>query len=64
VRAAACENLEAFGIAIDAGANATASGPVSTVSTSDSRIKVLVIATDEELCIAQDTARLTATSHE
>ena len=58
IRKRVCSGLEAFGIEIDLTANKRASGPASEISSPDSRIKVFVIATDEEAMIAQDTAAL------
>lgn len=58
VRSAVCANLHGMGIEIDEDANRVAGSHARCVSTSGSRIKVLVVPTDEELCIAQDTARL------
>jgi acetate kinase len=52
-----CENLEFLGIKIDSEKNNSAlsrNGEIE-ISTSDSRIKVFVIPTDEELVIAEDT---------
>lgn len=63
VRGMVCANLEAFGIEIDPEANARANGPMSIISSPRSRVTVLAMATDEEMCIAQDTAALAGVTH-
>lgn len=55
VRAEVCANLESVGIKIDSKENETRKPGERTISTSDSRIPVLVIPTDEELEIAEAT---------
>lgn len=55
VRAEVCANLESVGIKIDCKENETRKPGARTISTSDSRIPVLVIPTDEELEIAEAT---------
>jgi acetate kinase len=54
VRQAVCEGLGGLGISIDAALNAATRGPAAVVdvSASDSRVRVLVVPTDEELEIA------------
>jgi acetate kinase len=48
-----------MGISVDSGINkATVGGEQGDISTPDSRIKVLVIPTDEELSIAQQTLQV------
>ena len=49
--------LEFMGVKMDAEANNTR-GKETVISAADSKVKVLLIPTDEELMIAQDTARL------
>ena len=49
--------LEFMGVKMDAEANNTR-GKEAVISAADSKVKVLLIPTDEELVIAQDTARL------
>jgi acetate kinase len=49
--------LEFMGVKMDADANNTR-GKEAVISAADSKVKVLLIPTDEELMIAQDTARL------
>ncbi|WP_270451906.1 acetate/propionate family kinase [Kocuria marina] len=50
--------LGALGITLDPGANASPEGDVARISTRDSAIEVLVVATDEERAIAEATASL------
>jgi acetate kinase len=58
-RAKICENLNWFGIALDEAQNKSCTGGrEDTISTADSRVKVCVIPTNEELLIARDTVRL------
>ncbi len=56
-RAAICEYLEYLGVKIDAEANST-KGQEIEISTPDSKVKVYVIPTNEELVIARDTKAL------
>lgn len=58
VRAAVCEGLEGLGIKLDLKENDTRKPGARTISTPDSRIRVLVIPTDEELEIAEATLRV------
>ena len=53
-RWAACEGLEFMGIKLDAERNKVR-GEEAIISTDDSKVKVVVIPTDEELMIASDT---------
>ena len=53
-----CNELGALGITLDPGANASPEGDVARISTPDSAIEVLVVATDEERAIAEATASL------
>ena len=53
-RATACEGLEFMGVKIDPAKN-TVHGEEAIISTDDSKVKVVVIPTDEELMIASDT---------
>jgi acetate kinase len=57
IRSKVCAGLSAFGIKLDEAANLAVKGE-AVISSPDSRIRVMVIPTDEELGIAQDTARL------
>ena len=52
-----CNGLEFMGIKIDAEAN-DVHGQEKLISTADSKVKILVIPTNEELVIAQDTAQI------
>lgn len=56
-RAAVCEGLEFLGIRIDLEKN-DVRGKEADISAADSRVRVLVIPTNEELMIARDTKRL------
>ena len=59
VREAVCENMEFLGIKLDKEQNAKIMfGKDGIISTSDSKVKVVVLPTDEELMIAQDTMAL------
>jgi acetate kinase len=58
MREAACEGLEFMGIKIDKAVNASVRGKEAVISTPDSKVKVVVIPTDEELMIATDTMAL------
>ncbi len=56
IRAGCCEGLSAMGIDLDAARNETPSATGGEISSSDSAVKVMVIETDEELEIAEQTA--------
>lgn len=58
VRQGACENLEFMGIKIDAEKNKANCGEEEIISAPDSKVKVVVVPTDEELLIASDTLDL------
>lgn len=59
-RASVLENLEGLGIKLDADKNDKnfKRGEVNVISADDSKVKIYVIPTDEELMIAKDTERL------
>ena len=57
MRASICEGLEFLGVKIDPEKN-NVRGKETLISTDDSKVKVWVIPTNEELMIAQDTAEL------
>ena len=57
VRAGVCKYLGYLGIEIDEEANGKR-GEEITISTADSRVKVMVVPTNEELAIARDTVAL------
>ncbi len=54
-REAVCEGLEYMGVNFDKSKNDGLRGKLADISTDDSRVKVLVVPTNEELVIAQDT---------
>lgn len=58
VRRDVCRGLDCMGIDIDEQANDDVKGCDTIISKSNSRVKVAVICTDEELVIASDTFRL------
>ena len=58
-RAGVCQGLEYMGVKIDEPYNATIRGKETIISTADSKVKVVVIPTDEEYMIAADTMELT-----
>ena len=53
-----CSNMEYLGIKIDEEKNKSAQGREEIISTKDSKVKVLVVPTNEELVIAQDTMEI------
>ena len=57
VRADVCKNLEYLGIKIDPEKNSIRGKKVQ-ISTEDSKVKVFVIPTNEELAIARETVRV------
>jgi len=57
IRARICEGLEWAGLKLDAEQNAQTRGREAQIGTSDSKLQVWVIPTDEELLIARDTVR-------
>jgi acetate kinase len=64
VRAASCSNLDQLGIRLDEQRNAAAVGREGEIQADDSRVKILVTATDEEAAIAADAYQLAAASEE
>ncbi|GAB4379627.1 MAG: acetate kinase [Calditrichia bacterium] len=58
VREMVCENMEFLGIRLDKKKNEDVRKQEAVISTPDSRVKVLVIPTNEELVIALDTAKI------
>ncbi len=58
MRAGACEGLEWMGVKLDKETNEKVRGEEAVISAPDSRVKVVVIPTDEELMIATDTMNL------
>ncbi|MBQ2993208.1 MAG: acetate kinase [Alistipes sp.] len=59
LREGTCEGLEFMGISLNRDLNKTVRGTDTIISTDSSRVKVAVIATNEELVIATDTYNLT-----
>ena len=57
VRRLVCENLKCLGVEIDNDKNDNCHGE-TLISTDNSKIKIYVIPTDEELMIARDTLKL------
>lgn len=58
IRAKICHRLQFLGVKIDEAINDATMGSEAIISTPDSKVKICVIPTNEELMIAQDTARL------
>ena len=58
LRADICRGLEFLGIEMDEAANAAARGRETVISSPSSRVKVVVVPTDEEIVIARDTQAL------
>ncbi len=58
VRAQCCNDLEQIGVSIDPVANVETNRVEGLITSADSRVKVYVIPTNEELAIAQDTFAL------
>ncbi|MFN0067233.1 MAG: acetate/propionate family kinase [Limisphaerales bacterium] len=58
LRAAICANLDQLGIVLDAARNAAARATEIAVSADSSRVKILVIPTNEELVVAREAKRL------
>ena len=57
IRAAICSQLDQLGIAIDAAKNCSTRGQEAVISAPDSRVKVMVIPTNEELVVAREVKR-------
>jgi len=53
-----CANLDQLGIVLDLDRNRAAAGKESIISASNSRVKILVIPTNEELVVAREAKRL------
>ncbi len=60
VRAQTCEGLEPLGIQLDSAQNTAEDREERLISTAESRVRILVIPTDEEGVIAEETYRLVA----
>jgi len=57
VRASVCVDMEFFGLKIDAQRNAAVKGMPADVAADSSRVRILVVQTNEELAIARETYR-------
>ena len=60
LREDSCKNLEYLGIKINKEVNDKVRGEEAIISTDDSKVKVVVVPTDEEIVIARDTMELVA----
>ncbi|MDD2474892.1 MAG: acetate kinase [Dysgonamonadaceae bacterium] len=58
MRKAVCENMEYMGIELDDDLNASTRSIEAVISKSSSKVKVVIIPTDEELTIAQDASQI------
>ena len=58
VRQLACAGLQLLGIELDDRKNEEGGKGARIISKDGSRVKVMVVPTDEELCIAQETLRV------
>lgn len=59
MRAGILKNMQAFGICLDEEKNKQKNdGAIHDISAADSKVKILVIPTNEELVIARETAAL------
>ncbi|MEG0910912.1 MAG: acetate kinase [Ruthenibacterium sp.] len=58
VRAAVCSNMDFIGLSIDGDKNNERGADIIDITGENSRVKVLVICTNEELMIARDTLKL------
>ena len=58
LRAAICANLDQLGIVLDGEKNTATRATEAVISAANSRVKVLVIPTNEELVVARETKRL------
>lgn len=58
MRKAVCENMEYMGIELDDELNNTTHSKEAVISKPSSKVKVVIIPTDEELTIAQDTSKI------
>ena len=58
IRAAICADLDNLGIRLDPKLNTEVQGREAIISTPDSKVKVMIIPTNEELVVARETRRL------
>lgn len=57
IRAAICANLDGLGLQLDLAKNAATRATEAVISTPDSKVKILVVPTNEELVVARETKR-------
>jgi acetate kinase len=57
IRSAICANLDQLGIVLDAARNASTRATETVISAAESRVKIMVIPTNEELVVARETKR-------
>ena len=62
IRQAICANLDQLGIVLDAGKNNSTKAQEAIISAASSRVKVLVIPTNEELVVAREVKRFLESS--
>jgi len=60
IRGRVCEGLEWLGVALDSGKNYSQDEGIRDISAAGSTAKILVVPTDEELKIAQETLKMIA----
>ncbi|MFI3240578.1 MAG: acetate kinase, partial [Bacteroidales bacterium] len=58
IRRKICESFKFIGLELDVEHNATTRGEETIISTADSKVKAVVIPTDEEFVIAKDTEEI------
>jgi len=58
VRSRSCEGLSGLGISLDERRNNAAAGGIREIQAGESRVRILVVPTDEELEIAQQTVEV------
>ena len=63
LRAAICADFDQLGIILDPQKNATTAAQEATISAANSRVKIMVIPTNEELMVARETKRLLESSN-
>jgi acetate kinase len=63
VRQLSCQGLERLGISLDQEKNKQRSNEIFAIQAADSRMKILVVPTDEELEIAAQTLRVITDKH-
>ena len=57
LREAICANLDQLGIVIDSAKNSSTTAQEAVISAANSRVKILVIPTNEELVVAREVKR-------